>query len=426
MKAYPAYKDSGVEWIGEIPEHWDCSKLKWQIKINSGENLKSEEVTAESDYPVYGGNGITGYSTKYNYLGSTLIIGRVGAHCGSIHLASDKKWVTDNALVVSTSLDHRFMYYLLEAMNLNRLANKNAQPLITGSMVKDQFAPLPNDIEQRTIARFLTHKTHQVDTAIARLERLIDLLQEERAAVINEAVTRGLRGEAARQAGLDPDPPMKDSGVEWIGEVPKHWEVVKLKYVTPNVTVGIVITPSKHYVSGGVPCLRSFNIKEMKITNKDLAFISEESNEALKKSKIFEGDIVSVRTGKAGTTAVVPKEFDNCNCVDLIIIRKDEAFNSHFLGFLLNSDFSKRQFGTGSTGAIQQHFNIETASNMLIMLPPIEEQNRIVEFLFEKLGLIDEDIETINKEIVLLREYRQSLISEAVTGKIDVREYPIP
>ncbi|MBK6511264.1 MAG: hypothetical protein IPG06_18740 [Haliea sp.] len=152
--------------------------------------------------------------------------------------------------------------------------------------------------------------------------------------------------------------PMKDSGVELLGEVPAHWEVLRLKNVSPEITVGIVVEPSKYYVDEGVPALRSLNVKPGYISKDQLVYISPEANEVLSKSKIYAGDLVAVRSGQPGTTAVVPKDLDRSNCIDLIIIRKPIGGCEKFLCWYLASDCAIRQFSEGSGGAIQQHFNI--------------------------------------------------------------------
>jgi len=240
---------------------------------------------------------------------------------------------------------------------------------------------------------------------------LLELLEEKRLAVITHAVTKG----------LDSNAPMKDSGIAWPGQIPAHWEVKRLKYVSPKVTVGIVVTPAAYYVEAGIPALRGFNIKERSIDMSDLAFISEEANELHTKSKIFEGDLVAVRTGQPGTTAVVPKALDGANCVDLIIIRRSPDALPEFAAYFANSDPAKAQYGSGSEGALQQHFNIDTAKNLLMPIPPLTEQRAIVGHLVFEESKIGHAISTMQRSVDTLTEYRSAIITNAVTGKIDVR-----
>ena len=157
---------------------------------------------------------------------------------------------------------------------------------------------------------------------MAKKERLIELLQEKRAALITRAVTKG----------LDPSVPMKDSGVEWLGQIPAHWDAKPLKRVVPGVTVGIVVTPAKYYVDDGVPCLRSLNVARGHIDMNNLVFISPDANEQHHKSKIREGDVLIVRTGQAGAAAVVPADLDGANCIDLLIIRRSRRWRPESCG----------------------------------------------------------------------------------------------
>jgi type I restriction enzyme S subunit len=173
--------------------------------------------------------------------------------------------------------------------------------------------PFPSAVEQSSIANFLDRETAKIDALVADYRTLIELLQEKRQAVISHAVTKG----------LDPTVPMKDSGVEWLGEVPEHWDIMRLKWISPEITVGIVVEPSKYYVQDrGVPALRSLNIRPGQIDPENMVLISEQANEELAKSRLIAGDLVAVRSGQPGTTAVVPKEISGCNCIDLIIIRR--------------------------------------------------------------------------------------------------------
>ena len=272
--------------------------------------------------------------------------------------------------------------------------------------------PIPPRDEQHRIAHFLDQKTAEIDEAINKKQRLIELLKEQKAILINQAVTKG----------LNPNVPMRDSGVEWIGEVPAHWEVKKLKWLAPSITVGIVVTPAKYYVTAGIPCLRSLNIRPEKILAENLVYISERSNEFLSKSKISRGDLVCVRTGQPGTTAVVDERFDRANCIDLIIIRQSPLISSEYLSLVMNSGVCRSQYLLGASGAIQQHFNIETTKNLTVFCPPLDEQHRITAFLDQKSDAINEAITKKEHQIDRLQEYRTILIADVVTGKLDVRE----
>jgi type I restriction enzyme S subunit len=197
--------------------------------------------------------------------------------------------------------------------------------------------------------------------------------------------------------------------------------VKRLKFISPHITVGIVVEPSKYYVDEGIPALRSLNVKPHRLTESDLVFISPKANDQHSKSKIYEGDLVAVRSGQPGTTALVDERFHGANCIDLIIIRKPHSATSQFLDYFLNSDVATAQFATGTGGAIQQHFNITTAASLQIVLPPLSEQTAIAAYLDEETAKLDALVAKVETAVERLQEYRTALITAAVTGKIDVR-----
>ena len=227
---------------------------------------------------------------------------------------------------------------------------------------------------------------------------------------------------AARAASLNPHPKLKPSGIDWLGDVPEHWEPKRLRYISPHITVGIVVEPSKYYQDSGVPCLRSFNVTPNRIVGRGLVYISVESHQSLSKSMVTKGDLVAVRSGQPGTTAVIDDRFDGANCIDLIIIRKPRRGDSTFFSYFLNSLPAQAQFSGGAGGAIQQHFNITTASDLWLIEPPAGEQGLIVAFLDRETAKIDSIVAKVETAIERLQEYRTALITAAVTGKLDVRK----
>jgi type I restriction enzyme S subunit len=184
-------KDSGIEWLGVIPEHWAVKRLKHVLKINSGEGIKSEEIKPDGTYPVYGGNGIVGYTENYNSENTEIIIGRVGAKCGNVRLVSGAKWISDNALVANliSKVDINFLTIQMQNMDLNKMANQNAQPLITGTMVKEKEAIFPPLKEQQSIVNHIETECARIDAKKSKTENLIELLTEYRTALISEVVT---------------------------------------------------------------------------------------------------------------------------------------------------------------------------------------------------------------------------------------------
>lgn len=184
-------KDSGVDWIGEIPEHWGVSKLKYFIKLSSGKNIVSEEIEENGPYPVYGGNGLRGYVNEYTNEGEYILIGRQGALAGNIHLVSEKFWATDHALVVYNNRNNTFyLYYLLIAMNLNQYAFYTAaQPGLSASAICDLYFPVINFEEQLLIVEYLDNKTTEIDAYITIIDEKIEKLKALKQSLISAVVT---------------------------------------------------------------------------------------------------------------------------------------------------------------------------------------------------------------------------------------------
>jgi type I restriction enzyme S subunit len=184
-------KDSGVEWIGEIPEGWEVKKLKYFSKIKSGDSIVNENLKDDGEFEVYGGNGFMGYNNKFNVQNQNIIIGRVGAYCGNIRLINEKKWISDNALILilTNESDYNYISIVLSAGNLNSLNSSNAQPLITGTKVMNFALPLPSKIEKEEILKFVETATTKISIAISLKEKEIEKLKEYKASLINSAVT---------------------------------------------------------------------------------------------------------------------------------------------------------------------------------------------------------------------------------------------
>lgn len=183
-------KDSGIEWIGQMPENWRCYKLKYFATICSGKNIKADNISSEGRYEVYGGNGLIGFTEEKNTDAPSIIIGRVGALCGNVRLIKDDKWVTDNALILKLNEnEYSYITYLLLAFNLNRLNESNAQPLITGTKVTNILLPIPPLSEQRSIADYLDTRTSQIDSLINDITKQIEDMKSYCQSLITEAVT---------------------------------------------------------------------------------------------------------------------------------------------------------------------------------------------------------------------------------------------
>ena len=221
MRCYPEYKESGVEWIGEMPRHWNLSMLKYMARLVYGDTLISEN-RENGVVPVYGSNGIIDVHSSANTLSPAIIVGRKGS-LGKIQYSDVPCFVIDTAYFIDRRTSHvnlRWLHYVLQVLKLERFRD-SVIPGLKREYAEIQHIPLITEEEQTQIADFLDRKTGQIDELLRIKERRIELLQEQRAALINQAVTKG----------LDPNVEMKPSGAEWIGEIPSHWEVLKVKHV---------------------------------------------------------------------------------------------------------------------------------------------------------------------------------------------------
>ncbi len=432
---YRDYKESGVEWLGELPAHWEVTKLGSTLieppcygvlvpdfdpdgipmlritDIDRGRAERAALVTiSEALSRLYMRSVVQQGDVALSVVGTIGEAIKIDRELAGVNLSRAVA-----RLQPSGKMSADFMCWMFQSIPFRRFVDLvcvgTAQRVLNMSDLSSFRFGLPSADEQSAIAAFLDREAAKIDALVVEQTRLINLLTEKRHAVVSHAVTKG----------LDPNAPMKNSGVEWLGEVPERWAVARLKRISPEITVGIVVEPSKYYVDDGVPALRSLNIRQGAVDTKECVFISAEANDFLKKSQLRKGDLVAVRTGQPGTTAVIPPELDGCNCIDLIIIRKPEAGSERYLCWYLASDIAVRQFAEGSGGAIQQHFNVSTAMDLVVTWPSASEQDAIAAFLDTVTSHIDELSADAQTAIDLLQERRAALISAAVTGKIDVR-----
>ena len=421
MKRYETYKDSGVEWIGEIPIDWHLVKLKFLMEIKSGKSIGAELLSEEFSIPVLGGNGILGRADQYNSDGKDIIIGRVGAHCGNVHLMDGQKWITDNALLIKSKINEEYLTYWLKSLKLNRLANTNAQPLLTGSLIKDQFISIPKDSQLfHQIAKYLDHKTDLIDNIIAQKEELIKKLKEQRQAIINEAVTKG----------LNPNVKLKDSDIEWLGEIPEHWEAIKFRYKF-DTTKGLTITKS-NLQDEGIPCVNYGEIHskygfEVNPEVHNLKYVSEEYIETNKGSLLSKGDFVFADTSEdiegAGNFTHLNSNVPTFAGYHTIIARLIDDSDYSFVAYFLDSTTYRTQIQNLVKGVKVYSITNKILKDTILFFPPEDEQKAIAQFIDEKVNKIFASREKLEQSIKKLKEYRQSIISEAVTGKIDVRDW---
>lgn len=423
MQGYSEYKDSGVGWLGDIPSTWEKNKFKFLLR----EKTKTQNI----DLPcgsisfgsvVYKDSEKLTEETRLAYqevLSGEFLVNPLNLN---YDLKSLRTALSGIDVIVSSgyivlqsngTAVPEYLKWLLFVFDIRHMKTLGAgiRQTITFKDIGNCVSYLPSEGEQKAIATYLDRETARIDNLIAEKQNFINLLKEKRQALISHVVTKG----------LDPDVKMKDSGIEWIGEVPEHWAIKRLKHISPNVGVGLVINPSTYTRDEGVYYIFGGDIKEFGFDLSKTRRMAPEDSEKLQASRLSEGDLVSIRVGYPGIAAVVTRELDGANCASVIIIRKGK-FNSHWLCIAMNADVGKEQVNLAAYGAAQKQYNVSDAIEFWFPVPHAEEQDKIFRHVYAKLEEFNQlELEILNS-IELLKEHRTTLISAAVTGKIDVRE----
>ena len=414
MKRYPEYKESGVGWIGEIPRYWQTATIKHLTKNLDGKRVPlSGEIRAEQKrtYPYYGANGVIDYVEDYIFEGEHILIGEDGAPFFDKTrevslLASGKFWVNNHCHILKNmgTGEARFIVHCLNSVDYFEYITGSTRDKLTQADLNRIKIPVPTYQEQIQIADFLDRKTGQIDELIRIKERRIELLQEQRTALINQAVTKG----------LDPNVEMKPSGVEWIGEIPKYWEMINTKYLFRLVTEP---APKNNdyellsiYTNIGVKPRKELEQKGNRATTTDGYWLLKKGDFIVNKLLAWMGAI-----GLSNYEGVTSPAYD--------ILRKVRPLNERFYEYLFRCGLYFIEFKKWSRGIMEVRLRLyfDQFGQIPLVFPPVDEQDKIVNFLDHKTKQIDELIAAEQRKIELLKEYRQSLISEAVTGKIDVR-----
>ncbi|MHA6307746.1 restriction endonuclease subunit S [Hafnia paralvei] len=435
-KAYPEYKDSGVEWLGEIPGHWDVFTGKRIFQSVRTPALKNDEQLAASQK-----FGVIPQSLMMQLNDSKVMLALKGTDSfrhvdennfvislrsfeGGIEHSKYSGCVSPAYTVLKNTkpLSYSYYRYLLKCAPFIAALQSSTDSLRDGKSINyEQFGaiclPITSVFEQNLIAAFLDHETAKIDNLIEKQQQLIELLKEKRQAVISHAVTKG----------LNPDVPMKDSGIEWLGEVPEHWEVCLLKFKCDSITDGAHISPD---TNGGLHYFISIkDIKKGEINFDNALLTTAKSYEYLIKAGCMPlpGDILFSKDGTIGQTAITPSNVDFVVASSLIIIRPNKTkILSEFLDFLLQSSLVKEQVESFVKGAALRRLSIQNLHKTFGVFPPLEEQIRVSNYIKNKLYTFDVLETKAASQISLLQERRTALISAAVTGKIDVRDWVAP
>ncbi len=424
MKPYSAYKDSGLPWVGDIPKHWESRKAKWIFKDISQKGFSDERLLSATqsggvmprdmleDRVVMPTGELTGF--KLVEAGDFVISLR--SFQGGIEYSEYRGLVSPAYTVLReiTPIHKNYYKYLLKSFNFIDELNTAITGIREGKNINyDDFCNLhvliPPLDEQEAIAKFLDAKLADIDRYIAEKERLIELLQEQKTALINQAVTRG----------LNPLARMKSSGIEWLCEIPEHWEVSKLSKITEGIGDGLHGTPN--YVDkSDYFFINGNNLINGTIELGETAKCVSESEYKKHYLPLNDKTILLSINGTVGNIAFFRGEKVVLGKSAAYITCKDDLMK-YFLSYFFQSFAMSLNFHLQVTGTTIYNFSLKSLRNTPILLPPDEERVAITQFLDEKCKEVDKSIQYQKDTVAFVQEYRTALIAEAVTGKMDVR-----
>ncbi|PYC02000.1 restriction endonuclease subunit S [Pseudomonas protegens] len=443
--AYPTHKDSGSEWIGAIPDHWSANPLKREFKIEGGSTPPPDEANWDGDIAWVTPADLSGLSSLFLDASKRTITAIGLASCGTTLFPAGSLILSTRAPIGSlaialismctnqgckglvpnanTSAAYFAFVLLIAKSELNNRGRGSTFLEISGDELSRFSVPTPPFAEQTQIARFLDHETARIDALIEEQQRLIELLKEKRQAVISHAVTKG----------LDPTVPMKDSGVEWLGEVPAHWAIKRLKQLVLDAA-GIQMGPFGGMLVNLDDSDTGYKVYGQENTisgdfSSGNRWVPESRYVALSNYHLEVGDIVLTRKGSLGNCRRISL-LPQAGIIDSDTIRvrvQNQIINPDYLELLLHeAGYISTQLSLVKRGAILSGLNSEIIANLVIVVPPPEGQEELLLEIKAASSRFDQGISDCEYAVGLLRERRSALISAAVTGKIDVRGWQPP
>ena len=441
MKQYEAYKDSGIQWLGEIPSHWKALKIKNIFKVFAGATPDSNnqefwdgdiawvtpaDYKSFDHYLSFGKRFITrkGYESCATTLvpaGSIIFSKR--APIGSVVLAKNELCTNQGCLscVPTDKAISNYFYYALciftEALELFGAGSTFKE--ISAFDFSNFRIPYPSLAEQEVIAAYLDLKVGQIDAILSEKEAMVEQLKQYCKSLITETVTRG----------LNPNVTLKDSGIDWIGQIPSHWQIIKLAYTAIGENTSFIDgdwIESPYIKESGIRYVTTGNVTPLHFKNEGNSHISEEDFNKLNCTEVFPGDILISRLNEPlGKACIVPDIGERLvTSVDCVIYRPNtEKYDSKFMVYYLNNDQYTKYLSTIGRGTIMKRVARSMLAKTPVIEPPLEEQRAIAEFLDKRIASTEETISELQSQIEDLKAYKSSVITEAVTGKVDLRDW---
>lgn len=429
-KAYPEYKDSGVEWLGTIPEHWSVTKLKYIADLLTAKSTNSDDLfvglenisSGDGKYISKEENIADGVSVPFEK--NDVLFGKLRPYLAKSWLATFSGVCSSEFLVLRTvKLHPKYLNYysltneFIEQVNSSTYGSK--MPRASWEFIGQLPVPDCSYSLSEKVAWFLDHETAKIDNLIEKQQQLIELLKEKRQAVISHAVTKGLNA----------DVPMKDSGVEWLGEVPEHWIIAQLKFNTLEMQTGPFGSQlhAEDYVVDGIPLINPAHMNAGMIIPDPKVTVDEATQERLGRHKLSEGEIIFSRRGELGRCAVVKKNNEGWLCgTGSLKAKLTKKIIPDYAYTLISSEGVVSELTLESKGSTMANLNTETLGKIRLPVPPISEQEAILDYIKIISNKYDYLIRSADIAIRLMQERRTALISAAVTGKIDVRDWVAP
>lgn len=424
-----AYKESGVQWLGKIPTHWKIKKIKYIFDETSIKNCGDKQqltstqqygVIPKALYPFRTVEVVSSDLNAFKFVEKNNFVISLRSFEGGIEHSEYEGIISPayTILKVKKSIEPLYFKFLLKsrpfisALQLYKTGIREGQNISYVELQQD-FLPTPPLEEQKVIANFLDKKTRQIEEFITKKQKLITLLEEKKQTLINQCVTQG----------LDPSTPLKDSGVEWLGQIPTHWEVRKMKHLG-KFQNGINI--GAEAFGSGFPFVSYGDVYKNSSLPKTIQGLVESSEIDQKLYSVKEGDIFFTRTSETieeiGMSSVCFQTIPNATFAGFLIRFRpsgnelDKGFSKFYFRSNLHRIFFIRENGLVTRASLSQ----ELLKDLPVLLPPLEEQKAIAEYLDTQIEKIDLAISKIKSQINLIKEYKTTLISEAVCGRVGI------
>lgn len=434
VKKYDTYKDSGIEWIGEIPQDWKTIKFKYCFSIIGGNGFPEKlQGNNSGDIPFckcsdINDNSVIFVNNANNYISrecckdnnfnlipeNSILIAKIGEALKKNHRKINTvPCCIDNnmeAFVFKQNANNLYYFYVLKCVDMLWFDNGGTIPSVNNEKLKNFKLPYIKTTEQQRIAEYLDKKCGEIDRVVETEKAVIEKLKEYKQSIITEAVTKG----------LDKTVPLKDSGIEWIGKIPQHWEDIKLKFCTYiRARLGWKGLKAEEYVEEGYPLLSAFNIVNSKLIFEDLNFINQYRYDESPEIKLQEQDILLVKDGAGIGKCAIVENMPIPSTVNgsIAVITTNYLLMGKFLYYYFLSDLFQAYIDRLKDGMGVPHLFQSDLKEITIVIPSISEQQQIAEYLDKKCSEIDKAIADKEQVIEKFTEYKKSLIYECVTGK---------